>query len=273
MPILLLTAALMPAASVSAQTQAFSPVDQAVADLDPLATSFRRIHPSLAVYNPNSSIYQIGGSDPLRNAAGSVDPRTGLAVPRNFVFEQPGVRVFLNRPDYLVLTNEDLRRPEFGLNVAPVIDRAFIELIPPGAVFDLVPRDDRTPLLIDEDDSAPDRRLGTPLRGLDRMGDPFDSDGLVGWSRQELDPAGLSWSVRQTPWGQERHIHHAPVGRRGTSLADPSRRVPLPRRRDAAEPRPERSPDEMMPLPPSLLDAPIVPEGDDGDGAGDRDAR
>jgi len=184
MPILLLTAALMPAASVSAQTQAFSPVDQAVADLDPLATSFRRIHPSLAVYNPNSSIYQIGGSDPLRNAAGSVDPRTGLAVPRNFVFEQPGVRVFLNRPDYLVLTNEDLRRPEFGLNVAPVIDRAFIELIPPGAVFDLVPRDDRTPLLIDEDDSAPDRRLGTPLRGLDRMGDPFDSDGLVAPARR-----------------------------------------------------------------------------------------
>ncbi len=270
MSILLLTAALMPAGPVSAQTQAFSPVDQAVADLDPLATSFRRIDPSLAVYNPNSSIYQIGGSDPLRNAAGGIDPRTGLAVPRNFVFEQPGVRVFLNRPDYLVLTNEDLRRPEFGLNVAPAIDRAFIELIPPGAVFDLVPRDDRAPLLIDEDDSQPDRRLGTPLSGLGGAADPLDADGLAGWSRRELDPAGLSWSVRQTPWGQERHIHHAPVGPRGTSLADPARRVPLPRRLDAAEQPPERSPEEMMPLPPSLLDAPVVPDNGDG---GDRDGQ
>src|SRR5690606_17894511 len=109
--------------------QDYRPVDQTVEDLDPLATSSRVIQGSPAVFSHRTSLYR-----PL-------DPRQtdpfGHPATQSYILEKPGVRAWVSRPDYLVLVDPDPQHPKFNINVQPILDGAFFELVPPGSVYDL----------------------------------------------------------------------------------------------------------------------------------------
>lgn len=109
--------------------QWYAPVDQAVEDLDPLAVSRRHVDPGLGQFSDRVSVYR-----PLNPY--EYDP-FGQPGSTQYLYEQPGVRAWFNEPFYASLVAPDPKRPGFKLDVQPVIDQAFIELVPPGTVFDL----------------------------------------------------------------------------------------------------------------------------------------
>src|SRR5262245_11990827 len=109
------------------------PVDQAVADLDPLAISLRKIDTGLRIDGENTSLFSPapmpGKQLPPRWM--SLDPvRPVESVPYYFI--SPGVRARVDRLNYLV-RNERARGVD--VNVAPRKDGEFIELIPANTVF------------------------------------------------------------------------------------------------------------------------------------------
>jgi len=118
-------------------TYTLKPVDQAVADLDPLAVSFRKIDTGLRTDGENTSLFTPaplpGKQLPPRWM--SLEPiRPIESVPYYFI--SPGVRARVDRINYLV-RNE---RPHgVDVNVTPRKDGEFIELIPANTVFDLSP--------------------------------------------------------------------------------------------------------------------------------------
>lgn len=113
-------------------------VDQAVQDLDPLATSLRRMNPGNALYNNDGRIYQLRPPGPWTQAGlPALDNLTGLNMPQQYIYRAPGVQAYMDRPDYLVRPGAMSTRRR---NVAPHGDGKFVEMIPAGVVFDLVPR-------------------------------------------------------------------------------------------------------------------------------------
>ena len=110
------------------------PVDQAVSDLDPLSTSLRWVEPGNAVFSHRVRIHQLRGQP-------AIDPTTGLALPREYLFRAPGVRARIDRPQYLVLSPFSTpKKPRLDQNVSPALDGGLIEVIGPNTIFDLVPR-------------------------------------------------------------------------------------------------------------------------------------
>jgi len=98
------------------------PVDQGFGDLDPLAGNLRHVEPGLRTIGEQTSLYRVYPDAPF-------DEPTYQRVGQGF-------RVRYARPDYLVGSVND----QVELNIAPLEDGRFVELIPPGAIFDLSPR-------------------------------------------------------------------------------------------------------------------------------------
>ncbi len=148
-------------AAVPVLGQDYRPVDQTVEDLDPLAVSQRMVQPGGGVFSDRVSMYR--PLDPYQ-----LDP-FGRPATQSYIYEQPGVRAWVSRPDYLVVVDDsNPRKPLFNLNTKPVRDGAYVELISPGAVFDLtypVQRSsmDRHPELDTRLDYRLDPRIGSPL--------------------------------------------------------------------------------------------------------------
>jgi len=110
------------------------PVDQAVADLDPLARSERVVQPGLRADGEQTSLFVM----PPRQG------RPANAPPRYLRFA-PGMRAEMPRGDYLVPV-DPLIGPTgqpVATNVAPAADGRFIEIIPADTVFHLEPIDTR----------------------------------------------------------------------------------------------------------------------------------
>ena len=104
----------------------FKPVDQAVGDLDPMATSLRRLEPGLSIYGQQTSLYQHGTAAEFLSS--------GTAAPVYYRIG-PGFCARFDRPDYLV----PVGRGDLGRNISPRFDGEFRELIPANTVFDLTP--------------------------------------------------------------------------------------------------------------------------------------
>lgn len=104
---------------------ALRPVDQAVADLDPLATSLRRVEVGLGRDGQQASLFEV-----------APPPGHVHHVPVYYRIG-PGFVTRVNRMDYLVRRG----RRELAMNEAPFMDGEFIELIPANTVFELTPLD------------------------------------------------------------------------------------------------------------------------------------
>lgn len=101
------------------------PVDQAVGDLDPLSHSLRVVDPGLAQFSRQNALRRLPD--------GAVMPM-GLPGLPTYVYNEPGVRAYIRRPEYLTYN------PEAGgiaLNAAPAIDGMYRALVPADTVFDL----------------------------------------------------------------------------------------------------------------------------------------
>lgn len=109
-----------------------TPVDQAVTDLDPLATSLRQIETGLNVYGQDTLLYRIAPGNSTFNLNG---------YRPTFLRLGPGFQAQVNRIDYLSLVSDPLpdqiRSKDMAINAQPRIDGAFAELIGPDTVFDL----------------------------------------------------------------------------------------------------------------------------------------
>jgi len=111
-----------------------TPVDQAVADLDPLAQSQRVMRAGLRADGEQTSLFAL----PLR-------PSETHTTDRRYLRLGPGFQAEVPRGNYLVPI-DPLANPfgnDVAINVAPAQDGRFVELIPAGTVFHLAPIDTR----------------------------------------------------------------------------------------------------------------------------------
>lgn len=130
-----------PAAAQSAAAPG-SPVDTNVGDIDPRAASLRRVEPGNAQFSYEARMRVADFSASWnRYAAPAIDPNTGLRHHQQYQYTAPGVRALIDRPAYLVKTDEGL-----AINQQPSRDRSEIGLIPANTVFQLtLPREHRRP--------------------------------------------------------------------------------------------------------------------------------
>lgn len=112
----------------------YAPIDQVADDLDPSARPMRHMDPGLRYDGEHTSLFEM-----IRTDGEPLDPITQY----RFIRIAPGFRVRMNQMDYLVLLNPSpgkrLKVGDFGYNVKPAIDGAFIEMPPAGMVYDLRP--------------------------------------------------------------------------------------------------------------------------------------
>lgn len=129
------------------------PIDQAVVDLDHLATGLRRVETGLRLEGEQTSLYQ---PDPTQAQT------SGLPIPTTnrptYYRLSPGLQAQVNRIDYLVPT----RGGGLGLNIQPAVDGRFIEMISANTVFVLSPlvKRNELPAML-----SPDRRIDYRIDG------------------------------------------------------------------------------------------------------------
>lgn len=107
------------------------PIDQAVEDVDPLATSLRHVSDGLFVYGDHSRLFLNAGAGGDHRAATSDHNQ------KRYSRIGPGFHVRLDRPYYLVAVSADPREKIFDNNITPPVDGQFLELLSVDAVFDL----------------------------------------------------------------------------------------------------------------------------------------
>lgn len=124
-------------AAMAAPPAGYAPVDQAVADLDRLTISLRRVEPGLRVGDGEKTALfapmQWPGQSSRAMVAAIPDRTSDSSSP--FYRIGPGFRAKVDRIDYLI----KIDKHEYAVNVAPIQDGKFIELVSPNTVFDLQP--------------------------------------------------------------------------------------------------------------------------------------
>jgi hypothetical protein len=103
------------------------PIDQGVGDIDPRATSLRRVESGLRIDGEQTSLFQLN------------QPVDLVHRPQYYRIG-PGFRARTDRLNYLVLDKDDpgtRKRPNFAFNQQPRVDGEFIELVGPNTVFEL----------------------------------------------------------------------------------------------------------------------------------------
>lgn len=116
-------------AQVQPTSNHWRPVDQSVGDLDSLSTSLRRMEPGLLLHGEQTRLFQV------------VDP---LGVDNPYFYRMgAGFRARIDRPQYLVVSKQSNDRMDLDLNVTPYRAGQFLELVPPGTVWEIgLPGDD-----------------------------------------------------------------------------------------------------------------------------------
>lgn len=133
----LLAALLLLAARAHAQTAA-TPVDQGVADVDPLSTSLRHLETGLSPLGQGSALFQLPAdhAPPANTLPTSTYQLDGQS---DFVYYRvaQGYRLRVDRIDYLVRDGND----NLFLNQKPRKDGEYREIPGPNSYFDLSPLD------------------------------------------------------------------------------------------------------------------------------------
>ncbi len=127
-------AALIVSSAFAQPSETLLPVDQAVADLDPLSTSLRRIEMGLRINGQHTSLFQLNQT--------STNP-SASAAPQGPVYYRigQGFQARIDRPQYLI----GLGTSNPQLNVPPLRDGQFVELVPPNTTFIIAPLQLQTP--------------------------------------------------------------------------------------------------------------------------------
>ena len=135
------------------------PVDQAVADLDLLATSLRHIQTGLRTDGEQTSLFVLKPSPTNAfDTPGQTPPPWGINEQPVYYRIGPGFQAKVDRMDYLIRTG----KRQFEINIKPLRDGEFFEMIPANTVFDLTPRT-TTPTIDRPQSTATDRRIDARL--------------------------------------------------------------------------------------------------------------
>jgi hypothetical protein len=127
-PLILLA---LPALALAGPPPQWQPVDQAVADLDPLSVSQRHMETGLRSTGEQSSLYRVPAPVPPDGDASLAAP----APPPVYYRIGPGFRARVTRLDYLV---ED-QHGQPAMNIAPAAGRHYFEIVGANSVFELAP--------------------------------------------------------------------------------------------------------------------------------------
>jgi hypothetical protein len=161
--------------------QGWTPVEQAVGDLDPLSRSLRQVETGIGQFGQGTSLYQVDGR--------ALNPVSLHQEPMYYRMS-PGVRARVGRMDYLVPTEEG----DVALNMPPGPDGRLLELIPPNTVFDLA---------LPGQGSLLDAVLAPPMLGPDqRLSSPPGDARLNGRIDGRLDQR-VNGRVESRPSSQE----------------------------------------------------------------------
>jgi hypothetical protein len=154
------------------------PVDQAFGDLDLHTHQMRWVDPGQARWSHETALRRLppGAAVPWVNLPG-IDEHQ-----RAYVYEAPGVRAYVRRPEYLVLNYE---AGGIAYNAAPSEPDKFRPLIAPDTVFDLVPREDFPRHTPPPDPDWTDRRLDPRVGHVGGSAMNAQIDGRV-----RVDPLG-----------------------------------------------------------------------------------
>lgn len=135
-------------------------VDQAVADLDPLSTSMRRMQVGLRLGGEQSSLYRldqpVAGGDGVSWAPGGI----GQVQPVYYRVA-PGFVARVDRGDYLIRVG----RQDYQRNIAPKVDGRFVELVPANTVYELKPPTPVAPAALPGPDTRIDQRVDRRIDG------------------------------------------------------------------------------------------------------------
>lgn len=218
---------LLPLAAQAQSNPAGTPVDQAVGDLDPLSRSLRRIEPGNAQFDYDSAMRRFDDNSPYARMGGDW----------RYVYEAPGMRALISRPDYIVVRPDE---PDGrARNKTPGIDGGFKPVIPPNTVFDLTPRPTTRVVRPEDDPNWVDRRVDTrlaPVRPV--MLGRVDSRGTVERGNIDLPPR----QVIQPRAGLPRELP--------PEALQPQREAPTETAEEPAEaPAPEPAADETAEAP------------------------
>ncbi len=182
-PLPSLIAALLIGVPALGQAGQGQPVDRAVGDLDPRATSFRRVEPGLAVHSRAAALRTVDRAGWQQRGGVPIDPLTGLPLPQGFVYEAPGFRAYMPQAEYVVRSPTDPYSAD--RNVAPAADGQYVTVAPANMVYDLVPRTPRrdprspNPAAVDHRlDARLDARLA-PLPAGGGVGNIDHADGVT----------------------------------------------------------------------------------------------
>ena len=203
------------------------PVDQTVGDLDEHSTSLRHVQPGLAQFDAASALRQVPASAQDARKAGMLPAPHG----QRYLFEAPGFRAYLDRPEYVVIgppdTGGTVRR-----NITPGIDGGFLPLIPANTVFDLRPQPPQRitpPADNDADDNWVDTRLDTRMSPL-----PI---GPIEMAPPDMAPADDVSVKRQRPRTSTRIPRNEQP--RGRHRAEPQQVEPQKSQPQRSEPQPD----------------------------------
>ncbi len=132
LPLLILIA--MTPSVMAGPREGLKPVDQTVADLDPLARSYRQMEAGLRYEGEhNSRLYTTISGD--QYSAFAMSGALGTPVKQQYYRIGKGFIARVDRINYLMYARDG----ELSMNVTPREDGQYIEMIGPNTVFELQP--------------------------------------------------------------------------------------------------------------------------------------
>ena len=160
------------------------PVDQAVGDLDDLATSLRRVEVGLRRHGEQTGLYRVDNPPGQR---GHHYYRLGA-----------GFRARLSRPAYLVVSDKVTGRPQLTVNASPHREGQFLELVPLGTVWEIASPElagSPLPRVAPSVGRSSGRRLA--MEGMDHRIPAIQYDYRVASDLAPEKPAAPSFLMRQ----------------------------------------------------------------------------
>ena len=160
------------------------PVDQTVSDVDPRATSQRRLNHGNAMFNRNSTMYERDlPVDMTRMGRPGYDMRTGQYVPTKYQYRAPGVTALVMRPEYLVMKGRSGRRVKVERNGKPAADGLFADLASANMIYNLN-IDLLNPIVLEPLNSRAENRVDTRVNCSVSLWNPVN---MQPQSRTQID--------------------------------------------------------------------------------------
>jgi hypothetical protein len=153
-------------------------VDQAVGDLGPHIKSRRKVEPGLGAFSSETSLYRrFEPVDWQKTGEVSGQPGSSLHLPQPYVYRAPGVRAYVDQPQYLTRGGQNEPAP------GPVGNNGqFRQKVTANTVYDLIPRDHPASPLAKSNEQA---NAAGPIQ-LNGIGERYRINGRVDGQTQGL---------------------------------------------------------------------------------------